>query len=53
MKLDDMPVVHIEKIKNKNKEMTAIQAAVQEIAKYSLKDADYLTGNVAKTSSCF
>ena len=26
--------------------MTAIEAAVQETAKYSVKDADYLTGNL-------
>jgi len=48
MKLDYTPIVHIEKVKNKkkNKEMTAIEAAVQETAKYSVKDADYLTGNL-------
>ncbi|WP_336664033.1 protein rep, partial [Kurthia gibsonii] len=34
------------KKKNKNKDMTAIEAAVQETAKYSVKDADYLTGNL-------
>lgn len=50
MKLDYTPIVHIEKVKhkkkNKNKDMTAIEAAVQETAKYSVKDADYLTGNL-------
>lgn len=50
MKLDYVPVVHIEAVKNKKrnkeKEVTAIQAAVQETAKYSVKDSDYLTGNV-------
>lgn len=34
------------KKRNKKKEVTAIQAAVQETAKYSVKDADYLTGNL-------
>lgn len=50
MKLDYVPVVHIEAVKNKKrnkeKEITAIQAAVQETAKYSVKDSDYLTGNL-------
>ena len=50
MKLDYVPIVHIEAVKNKKrnkkKEVTAIQAAVQETAKYSVKDADYLTGNL-------
>lgn len=50
MKLDYIPVVHIEAVKNKKrnqeKEVTAIQAAVQETAKYSVKDSDYLTGNL-------
>ena len=34
------------KKRNKKKEVTAIQAAVQETAKYSVKDADYLTGKL-------
>lgn len=50
MKLDYKPVVHIEAVKNKKrnkeKEYTAIEAAVQETAKYSVKDADYLTGDL-------
>lgn len=50
MKLDYTPVVHIEVVKNKKrnqeKEMTAIDAAIQETAKYSVKDTDYLTGNI-------
>lgn len=50
MKLDYTPVVHIEAVKNKKRnkksEYTEIQAAVQETAKYSVKDSDYLTGNV-------
>lgn len=50
MKLDYVPVVHIEAVKNKKrnkeKEVTAIQTAVQETAKYSVKDSDYLTGNL-------
>lgn len=49
MKLDYVPIVHVEAVKNKKrnkeKEVTAIQAAVQETAKYSVKDSDYLTGN--------
>lgn len=49
MKLDYVPIVYIEAVKNKKrnkeKEVTAIQAAVQETAKYSVKDSDYLTGN--------
>lgn len=51
MKLDYVPIVHIEAVKNKKrnkkKEVTAIQAVVQETAKYSVKVADYLTGNLA------
>lgn len=50
MKLDYTPVVHIEAIKNKKrnkeKEYTAIESAVQETAKYSVKDTDYLTGSL-------
>lgn len=50
MKLDYVPVVHIEAVKNKKrnkeKEYTAIESAIQETAKYSVKDADYLTGNL-------
>jgi len=50
MKLDYKPIVHIEKVKNKkknkNKDMAAIEVAVQETAKYSVKDADYLTGDL-------
>lgn len=50
MKLDYDPVVYIEKVKNKkkysDKKMSAIEAAVKETAKYSVKDVDYLTGNL-------
>jgi len=50
MQLDYVPVVHIEAVKNKKrnrkKEMTAIEAVIQETAKYSVKDVDYLTGNL-------
>lgn len=50
MKLYYVPVVHIESVKNKKRnkqsEFTAIEAAVQETAKYAVKDSDYLTGNL-------
>lgn len=50
MKLDYVPVVHIESVKNKKRnkqnEFTAIEAAIQETAKYAIKDSDYLTGNL-------
>lgn len=50
MKLDYTPVVHIEAVKqkkrDKKKEMTAIESAVKETAKYSVKDSDYATGDL-------
>ncbi|WP_425413271.1 protein rep [Lysinibacillus capsici] len=51
MKLEYVPVVHIEAVRDKRKKelskllLTDVQSAIQETAKYSVKDSDYLTGN--------
>lgn len=51
MKLDYVPVVHVEAVRDKKrKELSellppGVQSAIQETAKYSVKDCDYLTGN--------
>lgn len=43
MKLNYQPVVHIESIKPKNKDKSDIKSAIDETAKYPVKDSDYLT----------
>lgn len=51
MKLNYVPVVHIEAVRDKKKKELSkllppgVQSAIQETAKYSVKDSDYLTGN--------
>lgn len=46
LKSDFVPICHIEKIKSKHGD--DISKAVAEIAKYTVKDSDYLTGNKIK-----
>lgn len=54
MKLNYVPVVHIEAVRDKKKKELSkllppgVQSAIQETAKYSVKDSDYLTGNQEK-----
>lgn len=43
MKLDYDPVVDVRAIKPKNKQKTDIQSAIDETAKYPVKDTDYMT----------
>ena len=43
MKLDYDPVVDVRAIKPKNKRKTDIQSAIDETAKYPVKDTDYMT----------
>lgn len=43
LKLDDDPVVDIRAIKPKNKHKTDIKSAMDETAKYPVKDTDYMT----------
>lgn len=43
MKLNYQPIVHIESIKPKNKKKSDIKSAIDETAKYPVKDSDYLT----------
>lgn len=45
MKLDYDPVVDVRAIKPKNKRKTDIQSAIDETAKYPVKDTDYMTDN--------
>lgn len=47
MKLDYQPIVHIEAIKPKNKRKSDIKSAIDETAKYPVKDSDYLTDDQA------
>lgn len=43
MKLDYDPVVDVRAIKPKNKRKTDVQSAIDETAKYPVKDTDYMT----------
>lgn len=43
MKLNYQPIVHIQSIKPKNKKKSDIKSAIDETAKYPVKDSDYLT----------
>lgn len=43
MKLAYQPVVHVKIIKPKNEKKSAIKSAIDETAKYTVKDSDYLT----------
>lgn len=51
MKLDFVPVVNVEAVRDKKKKELSellppsIQSAIQETAKYSVEDCDYLNGN--------
>lgn len=45
MKLDYDPVVHVQTIKPKNKRKSDMQSAINESAKYPVKDTDFKTGN--------
>lgn len=52
MKLDYIPVVHVQVVKDVRKKEIAshlpagLESAVKETGKYSVKDVDYLTGNL-------
>lgn len=45
MRLDYVPVVHIQAIKPKNEHKSDIRSSVDEVAKYPVKDVDYTTGS--------
>lgn len=45
MQLSYTPVVHIQAIKPKNKHKSDIRSAIDETAKYPVKDSDYLTND--------
>lgn len=48
MKLEYDPIVHISVVKPKNKYQDDIRGAINEVAKYPVKDTDYLTENEQK-----
>ena len=48
MKLDYDPVVHIQIVKPKNKGKDAMQSAIDETAKYPVKDTDFMTDDEQK-----
>lgn len=48
MKLDYDPVVDVRAIKPKNKQKTDIQSAIDETAKYPVKDTDFMTDDEEK-----
>ncbi|MBF2777519.1 protein rep, partial [Staphylococcus haemolyticus] len=48
MKLDYDPVVHIQIVKPKNKSKDAMQSAIDETAKYPVKDTDFMTDDEQK-----
>ena len=43
MKLNYLPVVHVQTVKPKNKKKSDLHSAIDEVAKYPVKDTDYLT----------
>lgn len=43
MKLNYLPIAHIQTVKPKNKKKSDIHSAIDETAKYPVKDSDYLT----------
>lgn len=43
MKLNYSPVVHVQTVKPKNKKKSDLHSAIDEVAKYPVKDTDYLT----------
>lgn len=45
-KLDYNPVVNVEVIRPKNKLKNSIQSSISEVAKYQVKDAEYLTNDL-------
>lgn len=47
-KLDYIPVVHVETIHPKNKHRNSVQSSIVEVAKYQVKDAEYLTNDSEK-----
>lgn len=44
-KLDYTPIVHVEAIHPKDKYHNAVQSSIAEVAKYQVKESDYLTEN--------
>lgn len=45
MKLNYLPIAHIQTVKPKNKKKSDIHSAIDETAKYPVKDSDYLTND--------
>lgn len=45
MKLNYDPIVDIRAIRRKNRQTTEIHSAISEVAKYPVKDTDYMTNN--------